>query len=93
VVKELEQDAMELFMHLGKLWRGRTGAGRRRRRGGRGKLGNGVPAREKGHQGLASGGGDALEVEVALAGGAGAGGDRGRSLELKRRQQLTGRAE
>jgi hypothetical protein len=71
----------------------RTGVGRRRRRGGRGKLGNGVSAREKGHQGLASGGGDALEVEVALASGAGVGGGRGSSPELKRRQQLTGRAE
>jgi hypothetical protein len=39
--------------------------------GGRGELGDGVAARENGHQDLASGGGDALEVEVALASGAG----------------------
>jgi hypothetical protein len=50
-----------------------------------------VAARENGHQGLASGGGDALEVEVALASGAGAGDSRGSSPELKwRRQELTG---
>jgi hypothetical protein len=35
-----------------------------------------------GHQGLANGGGDALEVEVALASGAGASGGRGSSPEL-----------
>jgi hypothetical protein len=45
------------------------GAGRRRRRGGRGELGDGVAAPKNGHQGLASGGGDALEVEVARASG------------------------
>jgi hypothetical protein len=35
-----------------------------------------------GHQGLTSGGGDALEVEVALVSGAGVGGGRGSSPEL-----------
>jgi hypothetical protein len=42
---------------------------------GRGKeeldAGDVVAARENGHQGLASGGGDALEVEVALVSGVG----------------------
>jgi hypothetical protein len=53
-----------------------------------------VAARENGHQGLASGGGDALEVEVALASGVGADGGRGSSPELKRRwQELTGETE
>jgi hypothetical protein len=82
VVKELEQEATELLMHLGRLWRaasrswtpatswrpGRAGE----RRGGSGN----------GHQGRTSGGGDALEVEVALASGAGAGGSWGGSPEL-----------
>jgi hypothetical protein len=52
-----------------------------------------MAARENSHQGLASGGGNALEVEVARASGAGAGGSRGSSPELKRRRQLTGRAK
>jgi hypothetical protein len=47
----------------------RAGAGRRRRRGGRGELRNGVAAREGGHQGLASGGAMCWRVEVALEGG------------------------
>jgi hypothetical protein len=53
-----------------------------------------MAARENGHQGLASGRGDALEVEVALASGTGAGGGRGSSPKLKRRwQELTGETE
>jgi hypothetical protein len=82
VVKELEQEATEILMHLGRLWRAASRSwtpatsGRSRRAPG------GVAARENGHQGLASGRAGVLEVEVALVSGAGAGGSRGRSPEL-----------
>jgi hypothetical protein len=82
MVKELEQEATELFMHLGRLWRAASRSWTpatswrpwraRRWRGGSGN----------GHQGLASGGAGALKVEVGLASGAGAGGGRSRSPEL-----------
>jgi hypothetical protein len=47
-----------------------------------GRAGERRGSSENGHQGLTSGGGDALEVEVALASGAGVGGGRGSSPEL-----------
>jgi hypothetical protein len=66
----------------------RAGAGRRRCRGGRGELGNGVAAREGGHQGLASGGVMCWRVEVALEGGEGAGGGRA----VRRSKEASGRS-